>query len=469
MTSEDSKDFLGLPWAWLCAALHIAAFWLAGIQTVNAAPFGIRVVDEATGRGVPLVELRTVAGTSYYTDNAGLAAIDEAALIDQEVFFNVSSHGYEFAADGFGIRGKRLRVTPGTIEEITIQRKNIAERLYRITGVGLYEHAVRLGQSTPLEHPLRNASVAGSDSTHCCMYRGRLFWIWGDTNRIGYPLGNFSTTGATSQLPGSGGLAPELGVNLTYFGDGKGFVKSLTPFKSPGPVWLTAMTTLKDEKGKEHLVATYLKIKGSLTVDERGLCEWNDAEQVFREVLVFPKSAKLAPEGHCFLHTDHQGEWLYVGEATPELRMPARYEAWRDPQTYKRVDADEKFREATTGTEIDPHHGHVAWSPARKKWISIFCESGGASSYLGETWYAEADRPEGPWRDAVKIITHDKYSFYNPTQHPYFSDEAGRYLYLEGTYTATFSGNERQTPLYEYNQMMYRIDLSDPRLQPAQE
>ncbi len=37
-------------------------------------------------------------------------------------------------------------------------------------------------------------------------------------------------------------------------------------------------------------------------------------------------------------------------------------------------------------------------------------------------------------------------------------------IYLEGSYVNTFSGNPHPTPYYEYNQIMYRLDLSDPRL-----
>ena len=36
-------------------------------------------------------------------------------------------------------------------------------------------------------------------------------------------------------------------------------------------------------------------------------------------------------------------------------------------------------------------------------------------------------------------------------------------------YSFTFSGREARTPLYDYNQMLYRLDLDDPRLKPAQE
>ena len=79
----------------------------------------------------------------------------------------------------------------------------------------------------------------------------------------------------------------------------------------------------------------------------------------------------------------------------------------------------------------------------------------------------EAPAPEGPWRRAVKILTHDRYSFYNPKQHPYWAREGGRVIYLEGTYTASFSGNPRHTPRYDYNQLLYRLDLGGIRLKPA--
>ena len=35
---------------------------------------------------------------------------------------------------------------------------------------------------------------------------------------------------------------------------------------------------------------------------------------------------------------------------------------------------------------------------------------------------------------------------------------------FEGTYTTGFTDNKCPTPRYEYNQVMYRLDLSDPRL-----
>ena len=94
----------------------------------------------------------------------------------------------------------------------------------------------------------------------------------------------------------------------------------------------------------------------------------------------------------------------------------------------------------------------------------IAVAAGRQASFLGEVWYTEADRPEGPWIWARKIVTHDRYRFYNPVQHPFFDQDGGRVIYFEGTYTYTFSGNDDPTPRYDYNQVMYRLDLGDPRL-----
>ena len=110
----------------------------------------IRVVDSVTNRGVPLVELETVNGMKFVTDNAGRIAFQEPGLMDRELFFNVRSHGYEFPKDGFGIAG--VRVTPRIEKsvEIKVVRKNAAERLCRLTGEGLYRDTVLLGHKPPL-------------------------------------------------------------------------------------------------------------------------------------------------------------------------------------------------------------------------------------------------------------------------------------------------------------------------------
>src|SRR5262245_7362546 len=198
-------------------------------------PFAIEVVDEQTGRGVPLVELTTTSGVAYVTDSAGLIAFHEPGLMNQRVFFHVKSHGYEFRKDGFGMRGIALDISPGGSAQIKIKRLNIAQRLYRVTGEGIYRDSLLLARQPPIREPLLNAKVTGSDSGQNAIYHGRRYWFWGDTNWPAYPLGLFHTPGAVSQLPGSSGLDPAQGVDMQYFTGDNGFARATAKMPGDGP------------------------------------------------------------------------------------------------------------------------------------------------------------------------------------------------------------------------------------------
>jgi hypothetical protein len=168
----------------LAAILCLALLAIASSvhSTDPAAPstyFGVRVVDEQTGRGVPLVELQTVNHLTWVTDSGGWAAIHEPGLMGQQLFFFVRSHGYELAKDGFGYAGVRLQVAAGQRATVKIKRQNLAERLYRVTGEGIYRDSVLLGDPTPLAEPLGSGKVAGQDSVFGELYQNKIFWFWG--------------------------------------------------------------------------------------------------------------------------------------------------------------------------------------------------------------------------------------------------------------------------------------------------
>jgi hypothetical protein len=472
--------------------------------------FKISVVDDQTGRGVPLVELRTVNGIRLWTDSNGVTAFFEPGLMGQTVFFHVSSHGYEFPKDGFGFRGQALKVTEGGRATLKIKRINVAERLYRVTGGGIYADSLLVGNKVPIRQPALNGQVFGSDSVVNALYRGRVYWFWGDTNRPAYPLGNYHVPGATSRLPKDGGLDPAFGVDLDYFLDDKGFAKETAHLPGDGPTWLGGLVVLRDGR-EERMFAGYVKVR-PLEVYERGLAEWDDGKKEFRKVTAFDGKAPLYPQGHSFLHRVGDTEYVYFAHPYPLTRVraapaalarPAEYEgftclkegttpdegridrdgdrvrwSWKkntpplSPQQQDklvrdgRLKADEallQLRDADTGKAVAAHGGSVYWNEHRKRWVMIAVQSFG-TSFLGEVWYAEADTPVGPWVYARKVVTHDRYSFYNPKQHPFFDQDGGRVVYFEGTYTHTFSGNNDATPRYDYNQIMYRLDLDDPRL-----
>jgi hypothetical protein len=479
------------------------------------APFRIDVVDDQTGRGVPLIELETVDRVRYHTDSGGIVAIDDPTLMGREVFFTVRGHGYEHKADGFGIRGVRLKVEPGGKAEVKVKRLNLAERLYRVTGAGIYRDTIEVGAKARIANPLMNAMVMGSDSVQNARLGGRLLWFWGDTNWPSYPLGNFHTPGASSILPERGGLDPSMGVDLVYeVNPATGFAAETARMEGEGPTWISGLTVLKDESGKERLFCGYVKVKPPMEVYRHGLAEWDDTARRWNHVATFPEGRPVYADGHPLMHEVDGQSYVYFPTPYTLGRVPARVDALADPAQYEaftclepgskpseervvrdpegrvvyawRKDAppvtaelQQKLlksgalkegetllnaRDVETGEALLAHGGSINWNEHRKRYVMVFVQAYGKPSFLGEVWYAEADSPLGPWAFARKIATHDDYSFYNPKQHPYFDQHNGRWIYFEGTYTHTFSGNRNPTPRYEYNQVMYRLDLDDPRL-----
>ncbi len=506
------------------AAALAGAAWLVLAASLHAQvgqPFGIHAVDAATGRGVPLVELETVNRLLFVTDSGGWVAFNEPGLMGQPVFFSVRSHGYTFAKDGFGYAGVTLTPTPGGRAELRLTRVNIAERLYRITGEGIYRDSVLLGEKTPLTEPLGSGKVVGQDSTFGVRYAGKLFWFWGDTSRMRYPLGHFWMAGAVSDLPAAGGLDPARGVNLRYFVDKEGFSRPMCRLGvERGLIWSDCFTALPDEAGKERLVCHYAHMESLSKMLGHGLALYDNAREEFLKIADLPMETlwRFPAQAHPFRLREGDVEYLYLGGVFPVVRVPATlahfknldsYEAWscleegstpeaprvaRDAQgradwrwsrTVRPVDgglehaliaagkltqAEARFNpvDAESGAVVQMHRGSVAWNAYRKQWIMIAGQHYG-TSLLGEIWYAEADAPTGPWKKARKIVTHDKYSFYNPVHHPFFDAEGGRRIYFEGTYTQSFSGNPVATPRYDYNTIMYRLDLDDPHLAAVRE
>src|SRR5690554_4695517 len=104
----------------------------------------------------------------------------------------------------------------------------------------------------------------------------------------------------------------------------------------------------------------------------------------------------------------------------------------------------------------------IQWDERRQNWITDAVEKDGTSK-LGEIWYAESPDPAGPWKHAKKIVTHGNYSFYNPHIHPFFTQDGGKSIFFEGTYTRFLTDNV-PAPGYDYNQIMYKLRLDHPRL-----
>ena len=362
--------------------------------------------------------------------------------------------------------------------------------------------------------------VIGQDSVFSVLYRGKVYWFWGDTNRPSAILGNFGTTAATSLLPSDGGLDPSVGVNLDYFDLPSGFVtvgegqacvwrsqrvcadavvtQNVTSISGPGPTWVGCVTALpQSESGA--LYAHYMKVGNKDGSDSSwGLLRWSDAQSRFVQVREFPPNSvfRNTPTNgaHTFVHADEATGHLYVYFSAPfpfvrALATPegmADVENWEgytplqagstiaDGQVVRNTngelvyawrkntepvfqsgqetlisngamqpeEAAIQLRSATSTNCVQPvlARGDTQYNPWRGKYIMIGCEANGDSPD-GEVWFVEADKPEGPWTNAVKIITHatTQTSFYNPAFHTMFNEAGGEVVYLSGTFSAMWS------------------------------
>ncbi len=520
------KCFLSLPGpalgkAVLCLALLCGCVSAGGAQAPPPRRWAeIRVTDAATGRGVPLAELETVNGLRFVTDNAGRVAFHEPGLMEREVFFTVRSHGYEVRKDGFGFAGVRLVPRAGHIAEVRITRRNIAERLCRLTGEGRYRDTLLLGYRPPLPDSPHPGKVAGQDSVQAAVYRGKVCWFWGDTLRMDYPLGLFRTAGATTPVPDPDDPKsdPAAGLAFDYFVDAKtGFARAMMPLpeRPEGVVWISAVCTVPDERGIERLVAHYSRRKGLAGEYEQGIAVFNDEKAVFEPAKQLPLTETWRhPAGHPIRFQDEGKEWLLFGSPSPNVRVPAtlrdvldptQYEAlscakgkppapdanaegkavWRWQKELPPVDSRTEHawlragklkpesarfcpaNAAVPAERVVLHSGSVRWNAYRRRWVLVAGQVGGKPSLLGEVWYAEAAHPTGPFARAVKVVTHDRQSFYNVCQHAFLDRAGGRLIHFEGTYTNDFSGNPEKTPRYNYNQVLYRLDLDADGLRPA--
>lgn len=439
-------------------------FLLLSLSTLHAAPFSIQVVDRSNGQPVPMVELRTTHELLFVTDNHGLAAIDAPELQNQEIYLHLSSHGYELKPDGFGFRGVRVTPKPDASHRIEIDRLSIAQRIGRLTGAGRFAEGEKLG----IPAPAPETGVFGCDSVLLTRHNDRLFWLWGDTTLPHYPLGVFHSTAATTPLNPLPSPKPPLAIRFELFRDQKGSPRGVSNFPGPGPTWLSGMISIPDANQKNQLVATYAKIENSLDTYQSGLCHWDETAESFRiHRTLWNKGDGPQPN----LPTGHPLIWkqpgkpdtLLFGDPFPTLSMPATFEAWSDPSTWQKLTPPKEIN-TSEDTTITPHRGSICWHPHRKKWLTVFTQLDGKPSHLGEIWFAQADSPLGPWSKAVKILTHNNQTFYNPRIHPELIPENADYLLFEGTFTTTFADRAIPLPRYNYNQILYRLDLTDPRL-----
>jgi hypothetical protein len=287
-----------------------------------------------------------------------------------------------------------------------------------------------------------------------------------------------------------------------------------------GVVWIDGVCTVNDTTGRERLLAHFSRRPGLAEQYEQGVLAYNDQREIFEPVAPLPlEESWRFLHGHPIHWRDDGQDYLLMGNPFSVTRVRATWHAVLDPRNYEswtcletgddpatadpRRDAagrlDYRWRSAPPVTpreearwlaagliradelrwlptdavapqqRVTMHSGTVGWNAHRERWILIateFAQRADSPSVLGEVWYSEATSPLGPFATAVRIVSHDKQTFYNPCQHAFFDQDQGRTVYFEGTYCNTFTASPA-TQRYNYNQVMYRLDLDDPRLHAA--
>jgi hypothetical protein len=483
---------------------------LAGPVPGASQCMALRAVDSATMRGVPLVSFATSTGDTYWSDSQGMVAYCDPDEIGKTVVFTVTSDGYTLASGST----VTVQVAAGGTRNVPLVRQLPAQRLYRVTGQGIYRDSALLGLTMPTAHPNINGLVMGQDTPSTFVYGGQIYWIWQDTSRAAYPLGNFASSGAVSAPPSSGGLSADLGVDTSYFVGADGFSRGMVnsagdPDKSAssgGPIWLGQIVDVVDAQLQPHTFGRYYVAASSNPWS--ALAEFDPTSSTFTYVADYPAGTTLptgrpmvvggyaywsdpvrfpatvegvenvtgyevfsafGANGSTTLNRNADGSLAYAWRPAAPVSTQAALEAAQVPADQ---DLDGHLTDIIDGGNVQVSNGAanssfastVMWNDYRKRFGGIIEQQYGVT-FLGESWYSEADTPLGPWVFARKVVTHATTgnTFYNPDIIPFLGEAGGRIVFFDATYTKTYS-KAQPTPRYDYNEMMYRLDLDDPEM-----
>ena len=349
----------------------------AATSSVVPNMFKITIVDGVTGRGVPLVQLRTSNYISWYSDSAGVVAFDEPGMLGMAVYFVVLTDGYEIVASAVlpntpgSEPGVLLRTVGGDSATITLRRTQPAERLYRLTGGGLYRDTLLTGGAAPVKEPqISKSSSIGQDSLMAIPFKKQVFWCFGDTECPAGPrdtdcqhYGRFTNCAVTVRSVGNGSVPPSLDYFVSKNSRAPGGLGSdgrpndaLLKLWNPGSFvhpkamlagpqgqiynqssWIGSMTVTKDAAGNDDaLWVTYVCPWGG--PDKIfGVAKWSEAQQVF-----LPEQGaaqKLRYSGAQVVQTlspaDKAAGFIYYASAFAMSRVPANSSSIVNPSLYE--------------------------------------------------------------------------------------------------------------------------------------
>ena len=308
-------------------------------------------------------------------------AFDEPGLLGRDIYFVVRSDGYKVLPTQPGAMlpgtptsepGILLSTRSGYQATILLNRTQHAQRMYRLTGGGLYRDTLLVGGTAPIIEPLlSSAGVLGQDSLMAAPYKGRVFWFFGDTECPAGPrdtdcqhYGRF-TTGATSPLAAKpngtdppslsyfsssnasdpGGMAPNGQPNATLlkvwnpgaFGHPRPMLAG--PERDPRfdlSTWVGSLTVLRDPStDEERMYLTYVCPTGGPDTIY-GLARWDDVTEAFRALPGAARRMRYSG-AQAAQRTQPAVDGAYVYYASPfaMARAPATFEGIEESSAYE--------------------------------------------------------------------------------------------------------------------------------------
>src|SRR5690606_21937431 len=140
-------------------------------------------------------------------------------------------------------------------------------------------------KKVPIERPLLNGQVCGQDTVQTVVKGDRIYWFWGDTERLSHPLGQFNTSGAVSRLSRAGGLDPDKGVNLEYFVDESGFSRPMFERENGVLIWVHGAFSVNDSNGEPRVLTHFSRRKGLAEQLSHGLAVLNEDRNLFEPIV----------------------------------------------------------------------------------------------------------------------------------------------------------------------------------------
>ena len=177
--------------------------------------------------------------------------------------------------------------------------------------------------------------MTGQDGILNAVYRGKLYWFYGDTGRLAYALGNFAMAGATTDLPEK--LDPDVGIDLTYFVGQDGFARPMAPMEGEGVVWLFGagrparrVRPRADARLLPPAAGAGRRAGGGLRRLQRRQRTSSRSSRTSRS------GRPLFPTGYPSRVRDHDGaEYVYFTAPYPALRVRADWKSYLDLASYE--------------------------------------------------------------------------------------------------------------------------------------